>query len=287
LPSSVRVEHFEFHRIESSVAHRIFVATKRAASVKVVPAISVLDQSRNLLCSVDRNMESDASKKAELAAFMLAAWAHPLKKRLPVKEAMLNVGFTPDLIEDQKWQMRIRRRAKELEKGEEALPVVAVLTKKKGEDSDTSPLTNSTKEKSKNNPSLSSSILSSIKRPGSVASFSSKRHCSTTVSSQSKRSSNIGGQEVVDVDDTEDTEHQNSKRKPKKKATRLTPHQLQAHHANTNMVKARDNEAHKEATRLWKNSKLVGKDHAQYATAKEITAKVNAKYDTSLTDKTV
>ena len=79
--------------INSLVAHRVFIATQKVASVKVVLSISVLDESRNLLCSSQRQMESETSKKVELAAFMLAAWAHPLKKRLPVKEAMLNAGF--------------------------------------------------------------------------------------------------------------------------------------------------------------------------------------------------
>jgi hypothetical protein len=59
-------------------------------------------------------MDGEASYLVDAAAYMLVFWNPASQKRLTVKEAMQNVGFSANAIATQKTQVRVRRRFKEL-----------------------------------------------------------------------------------------------------------------------------------------------------------------------------
>jgi len=184
------------------------------------------------------------------SAYMVFLYRPVDGKKLSIRQAMLNVGFTQEKATNASWQMRVRRKVNEI-KAAPPPPSCIKLTEIDDDEETPSTLskspTNSTAEQEDDHPNT----LKKRTLPTQQA------------STASAASSN------------------------NKKKTRRTSHQLQHHHAEENLQKRKDIEAHKEATRRYAKSKGLGQHNPDYVSAQAICDEVNYAYSTTVTGRTI
>jgi len=216
-------------------------------------------------------MDVDHSYMVDAAAHMLYYWNPADKKKLTVKSAMNNVGFGADAIEKQSIQVRVRRRLKELQ----ALQGLdRGLTNVGG-----CPMEVSVGIDHQSTPSTLTDSYGSRKKKCLEDRSTHIDGCNADEEAKDNSGTDIGTTVIADL--TEKLSNEASSKTVKEKKTRCTPHQRQTAWAKSNLERQKDNNAHKECTRLWARSKELGPKDIDYRSSKSIVDEVNQKYGTS------
>ena len=200
-------------------------------------------------------MDDNLAGMVQNSAYMVFLYRPVDGKKLSIRQAMLNVGFSQEKATNLSWQMKVRRKVQEIK--DSSLPLSCIKLREKDDDEET--------------PSTLSKSPGISKVPGTTT--------------------------VIDVDNpntlkkrtlpTQQASTASAASSNKNKKTRRTSHQLQHHHAEENLQKRKDIEAHKEATRRYAKSQGLGQHNPNYVSAQAICDEVNSTYSTTVTGRTI